>query len=280
MGKAVFTFKNGIQFIKMLWKRIDENDLSGMAAQLAYFFLLSLFPLLLFMVSLLSYLPLTTDDLLNVIRDFAPKQTLAMIRENIQEILSNRNGGLLSFGIIATIWSASLGMNAIIGAMNRAYEVKETRSFFITRGLSILLTIAMIFVLLIALIVPIFGEVFGIYIFSYLGISDQFAHFWNGLRWLISMVILFVVFMCLYYMTPNKKIRCLTVIPGAVIATVGWAFVSFAFSFYVGNFGHYSTTYGSLGGIIVLILWFYLTGFILMIGGEVNAILTNNKKSC
>lgn len=280
MGKDFFTIRNGIQFIKNLVKRIDGNDINGVAAQLAYFFLLSLFPLLLFMVSLLSYLPLTTEDLLNVIRDFAPEQTLVMIEANLQEILSNRSGGLLSFGIIAALWSASLGMNAIMRAMNRAYDVKETRPFFITRGLSILLTIAMIIVLLIALIIPLFGEIFGIYIFSYFGISEEFVSIWNGLRWLISMIILFVVFMCLYFITPNKKIKCLTVVPGAIIATIGWAIVSFGFSYYVGNFGHYSTTYGSLGGIIVLILWFYFTGFILMIGGEVNAMLTDDQKIC
>jgi len=280
MGKGFNIIKTGTWFVKGLVKRIDGNDISGVAAQLAYFFLLSLFPLLLFMVSLLSFLPITTEDLLNVIRDFAPKQTIVMIEANLQEILSNRNGGLLSFGIIAALWSASLGMNAIISAMNRAYDVKETRPFYITRGLSILLTIAMIVVLLIALIIPVFGEIFGIYIFSYFGVTDQFVSIWNGLRWLISIVILFVVFMCLYFITPNKKIKCLTVIPGAFIATIGWAFVSYAFSYYVGNFGHYSTTYGSLGGIIVLILWFYLTGFILMIGGEVNAMLSDEHKRC
>lgn len=280
MGNGFFKVRNVINFVKNLVKRIDGNDINGVAGQLAYFFLLSMFPLLLFMVSLLSYLPLTTEDLLNVIRDFAPKQTVTMIEENLGEILNNRSGGLLSFGIIAALWSASLGMNAIIRAMNRAYDVQETRPFFITRGLSILLTIAMIFVLLIALIVPLFGEIFGIYIFSYFGISEGFVSLWNGLRWFISMVILFVVFMALYFITPNKKIKCLTVIPGAIIATIGWAIVSYAFSYYVGNFGHYSTTYGSLGGIIVLMLWFYLTGFILMIGGEINAMLTDRNKNC
>lgn len=106
MGKGFNIIKNGLWFVKGLVKRIDGNDINGVAAQLAYFFLLSLFPLLLFMVSLLSFLPITTEDLLNVIRDFAPKQTTAMIEANLQEILSNRNGGWLSFGIIAALWSA------------------------------------------------------------------------------------------------------------------------------------------------------------------------------
>jgi membrane protein len=280
MRKKFLTFKNSIRNFKLLFKRIVKNDISGIAAQLSYFFLLSLFPLLLFMVSLLSYLPLTTNDILNVIRDFAPEQTLTMIETNLNDILNNRSGGLLSFGVIATLWSASLGMNAIIRAMNRAYGVEETRSFFLSRGMSILLTIAMIFVFLIALILPVFGENIGIYVFSTFGISNQFVSIWNGLRWIISAIILFIVFVGLYYFAPNRKVKCLSVIPGAFIATIGWAIISLAFSYYVGNFGNYSATYGSLGGIIILILWFYLTGFILMIGGELNALLTDINKDC
>ncbi|KYD03508.1 YihY/virulence factor BrkB family protein [Heyndrickxia sporothermodurans] len=267
-------------FIISLIKHSTYNDITGLAAQLAYFFLLSLFPLLLFIVSLLPYLPIDLDDILNVLRNFAPKQTLKMIESNLADILNNRRTSLLSFGIIATLWSASKGMNAITKALNRAYEVKETRSAIVARAMSVLLTLAMIFVFLLALLLPVFGEYIGFYIFKLFGLSEQFTHIWTALRWVISPLILFVVFVGIYYFAPNKKIKCLAVFPGAVIATVGWAVVSLGFSFYVSNFGHYSTTYGSLGGIIVLMLWFYFSGIILIVGGEINAMISAKKKFC
>lgn len=277
MGISKILSKN---FIISLIKHTMYNDITGLAAQLAYFFLLSLFPLLLFIVTLLPYLPINTDDILNVLRNFAPEQTLAMIETNLNDILNNRRTSLLSLGIIATLWSASKGMNAIIKAMNRAYEVQETRSFIVARAMSILLTIAMIFIFLLALVLPVFGKYIGYYLFYVFGISEQFARVWTALRWIISPVILFIVFVGIYYFAPNKKIKCMTVFPGAFIATIGWALVSFAFSFYVSNFGHYSATYGSLGGIIILMLWFYISGIILIIGGEINALLTAKDKDC
>jgi membrane protein len=132
----------------------------------------------------------------------------------------------------------------------------------------------MIVVFVVALLLPVFGKQIGLFLFSQFGYSEQFMAIWNGIRWAISPLILFIVFVGLYYFAPSKKIRCLSAIPGAVFATVGWVLASLAFSFYVGSFGNYSATYGSIGGIIVLMIWFYLTGIIIMIGGEINALAT------
>ncbi|MBM7587986.1 membrane protein [Bacillus pakistanensis] len=260
-------------FFKKLIQKIMAADLPGLAAQLSYFFLLSLFPLLIFLVSLLPYLPFSQEDILNVIRGFAPGETITLIEGTLEEILENRNGGILSFSIIATIWSASNGMNAIVKSFNRAYQVEETRSFIVMRLMSIALTIAMIFVFVIALLLPVFGKQIGVFLFSQAGFSEQFLAIWNGLRFTISPIILFIVFVGLYFFAPSKKIKCLSAFPGAVFATFGWVFVSLAFSYYVSNFGNYSATYGSIGGIIVLMIWFYLSGIILMIGGQINAIV-------
>jgi membrane protein len=260
-------------FFKKLIQKIMASDLPGLAAQLSYFFLLSLFPLLIFLVSLLPYLPFSQEDILNVIRGFAPGESITLIEGTLDEILESRNTGLLSFSIIATIWSASNGMNAIVKSLNRAYEVEETRSFIVTRLMSVALTIAMIFVFVIALLLPVFGKQIGVFVFSQAGFSEHFLTIWYGLRFTISPIILFIVFVGLYFFAPSKKIKCLSAFPGAVFATVGWVFVSLAFSYYVSNFGNYSATYGSIGGIIVLMIWFYLSGIILMIGGQINAIV-------
>lgn len=264
-------------FIKHLWNRFMKDDYFGIAAQLAYFFLLSLFPLLIFLVTLFPYLPITQEDLLGLVRDFAPHGTIELIETNMVE-LSKKNGALLSFGIIGTIWSASNGINAIVKVFNRSYEVNEERSFFKTRLMAILLTFAMLFVIVVALILPVFGKQIGVFLFSQFELSSQFLAVWNALRWLVSIIIIFIIFIVLYWLAPNKKMRCAHALPGAVFATIGWILTSVAFSFYVSNFGNYSATYGSIGAIIVLMIWFYISGIIIIIGGDINAFLS--KRNC
>ncbi|KAB2331928.1 YihY/virulence factor BrkB family protein [Bacillus mesophilum] len=266
--------------IKNLWNRVHNDDVFGLAAQLAYFFLLSLFPLLLFLVTLVPYLPITLEDILSVVRDYAPGDTMALIENNVNQ-LSEKNGKLLSFGIIATIWSASNGINAVVRAFNKAYDVQESRSFLVSRGMAILLTFGMIIVFVVALLLPVFGRQIGEFLFNVFGLSDFFLTVWNMLRWLVSPVILFIIFVGLYWFAPNKKLTCISVIPGAIFATLGWILTSLAFSYYVSSFGNYSATYGSIGAIIVLMVWFYLSGIIILIGGEINAIhMKNTKQDC
>lgn len=271
------SMKNFIERFKSNWFirlfiRIEKHEALGYSAQLAYFFLLSLFPLLISIFSLLPYLPINPKYIMIFLDDFAPDETIDFIRANLQVIFDNQNTGLLSFGIIATLWAASNGMNAIIRAVNRAYEIEENRHFLIVRSMSVVLTIIMIFVFITALLLPVFGRNIGLYIFSIIGKKDQFFEVWSTIRWVISSIILFIVFSVVYTITPNRKIKCLTVLPGAIFSTVGWMAASFGFSFYVNNFGNYTLMYGSLGVIIVLMIWFYLTGAILIIGGEINGL--------
>jgi membrane protein len=268
-------------FIKHLWLRIGRDDIAGMAGQLAYFFLLSLFPLLIFLTTLLPYFSVTQDQLLSYFRDFAPGETMKLIETSVNDIMDkSKNGKLLSFGAIATLWSASNGIHAIVSAFNKAYDVHESRSFLVARGISILLTIGMILVIVVALLFPVFGRQLGMFLFSVLGLSDEFLTVWNAWRWLFSSLFLFTIFVALYWIAPNKKLTCLSVVPGALFATIGWILTSLAFSYYVGNFGNYSATYGSIGAIIVLMIWFYLSGFVIILGGEINAYFTARKDDC
>lgn len=269
-----------LRFLTLLTKRVLHDDVFGLAAQLAYFFLLSLFPLLIFLATLVSFLPLSQPEILGFVKDFAPTETFLLIETNLNDILEKRNG-LLSFGILATIWSASNGINAIVKAFNHAYDVKESRSFLVARGMSILLTFAMIFVIIVALLLPVFGKQIGMFLFSALGLSEEFLSTWNALRWVVSSLILFTVFVGLYWIAPNKKFKCIRAVPGALFATIGWVLVSLAFSYYVSNFGNYSATYGSIGAIIVLMIWFYISGIVMIIGGEINALYSKMKdESC
>jgi membrane protein len=265
--------------LKLLWHRIEEDDIPGLSAQLAYFFLLSLFPLLIFIFTLLPYLPIPYPDILGSIREFAPPQTMDLIEKNVNHVVNNRNGGLLSFGVIGTIWSASNGIHALVRAFNKAYNVDESRSFIVSRGMAILLTIGMIFVFIVAVLLPIFGREIGIFLFSYLGFKLEFIRIWEMLRLVVSALILFLIFTGLYWIAPNVKLRCRSAFPGAGFATVGWILSSYALSFYVSNFNNFSLTYGSIGAIIVLLIWLYISGFIIIIGGEINAFYTERNKS-
>jgi membrane protein len=267
-----------ITFFGQLFRRFTEHKVPDLAAQLSFYFLLALFPFLIFTFALLGYLPISTDDVLGLISQYAPEESMTLIENNLRNVLDVQRGGLLSFSIIFTLWSASNGSYAIIRALNHAYEVEESRPFFKARAVSFFLTFSMILAIIVALILPVFGKAIGLFLFSFVGLSETFLTIWNVLRWLISFGMIVTVFAFLYYFAPNKTIGVREVWIGAIIATSGWELLSLAFSYYVSNFANFTATYGSLGGIIVLMLWLFLSGMILILGGEINALLSLKRK--
>lgn len=265
---------------KHVYEKVKSDEATSLAAQLAYYFLLSIFPLMIFLITLLPYLPISQSDIMEILHMYAPKETVKLLESNLDQIMNNRSGGLLSFGILAAIWSASNGINAIIKALNHAYDVEEKRSFFVQRGMALALTIGMILVVVVSLLLPVFGEYIGNIVFDFLGLEVPFI--FNVLRWVISILVVALVFTILYWLGPNVKMKCTKAVPGALFAAVGWSLTSLGFSFYVSHFANYSSTYGNLGGIIVLMLWFYLSGLFIILGGEVNAVLSkkDHKNNC
>lgn len=263
---------------KMLWKRIDDVDLFGLAAQLAYFFLLSLFPFLLFLLNLIAYLPIDIQMVMQIIDHYAPQEIMNIIQTNIHQLLKQANGGFLSIGIIGTLWAASNAINAIIKAFNHAYNIGEDRSFIATRFIAIVLTVAMILVIIISLLLPVFGQIIGEYIFAFFGMSESFIQIWETLRWGVSSVVFFIVLLFLYKLAPNKLIYFREAVWGALIGTILWQIVSYGFSMYVSTFANYSVRYGSLGAIIILMIWFYLLGVIIIAGGVINSVISKYKK--
>ncbi|MGD7046081.1 YihY/virulence factor BrkB family protein [Jeotgalibacillus proteolyticus] len=265
-------------FMKEVLGRFTRADTPGLGAQLAYYFLLSLFPLLIFAIALIPYLPITQDQMLELFREFAPGESMAIIETTISEVATGENTGLLSVGLLGTLWAASNGMNALMKSFNHAYEVEETRPFIIARGMAVVWTIVMVAVVVIALLLPIFGQQIGEIVFSAFGLSEAFLTIWNVLRFAVTPFVLLVVFIGLYAFVPNVKIRFISVLPGAVFAAAGWLITSFLFSFYVSSFGNYASTYGSVGGIIVLMIWLYLSGIIMMVGAQINATMAARKR--
>ncbi len=267
----------GIGFLKELKKRILDMDVTGLGAQLAFFFLLSIFPLLIFLITLLPYLNLSKDQVYQFLIRVVPAEIYVLIEETLNEILTSQNGGLLSFGLIATIWTASLGMNALINSLNKSYEVAESRPLLIARGMSILSTILLIFIIIVALVLPIFGRQIGLLLFSYLGLEVGFLEVWGIIRYTIPFIIIFIVCSVIYWIAPNVRLDVRSVLGGAAFTTIGWLVISYGFSIYINNFGNFSATYGSIGGIILLLLWLYISAMLLLIGGQFNAVMQGRR---
>ncbi|AWE08750.1 ribonuclease [Lysinibacillus sp. 2017] len=259
-------------FIQDLIHRTKTVDMSGMGAQLAYFFLLSFFPMLIFMVTLLPYLNLEQGQIFDFMSDIMPEEVYGLIEGTLTDVLNKQNGGLLSIGILGTIWSASKGVDALMKALNRAYDV-ERKAGILNRIWSLIFTISLVAVILIALVLPIFGHQIGNVIFSYIGVEKSFEIIWTSVRWIIPPVLILIVLTVMYWIVPNTdpRLTIISVFPGASFAMVGWLALTYGFSFYINNFGNYSATYGSIGGVIILMLWLYFTGMILIFGGLLNA---------
>lgn len=266
-------------FLEQLILRFDDDGVSEIGAQLAYYLTLSIFPFLIFFLNLLQFTPLSNVEVLNSILSALPMEAQSILRDIVGGIMENSNTALLSIGAIGTIWSASNGIMAIIKAVNRAFDLEEDRPYLKLKGLSIIFTIGLFLVLIVAFGILIFGKVIINQIFvSY---NFVFSIVWNILRVLIPLGFMILMFALLYKFAPsikeNIEVKLKDTIPGSVFASITWIILSIGFSFYVNNFGNYSKTYGSLGGIIILLLWLYMSSIVIVLGAEVNATLISMK---
>jgi len=263
------------QRFKRVFQRVQEDDVFGRAAQLSYYFLLALFPLLLFLVSLLGYFAQAGSELrnslLNYLAAVMPTAAVTLVHTTLDEISASAGGGKLSFGLLAALWAASNGMGAISETLNTAYNVKETRPWWRVRLVSILLTISLSVLILSALAIILYGGTIGDAISGRYGFSNVFTTVWKILQWPIALIFVLATFNLIYNFAPNlKRQQRRLITPGAFIGVGLWLLVSFGFRAYLHYFNSYSVTYGSLGALIILMLWFYFTGVAILIGGEIN----------
>ncbi|WP_096186703.1 YihY/virulence factor BrkB family protein [Evansella halocellulosilytica] len=254
---------------QILYERFRDHRLVDLGAQCAYYLLLSLFPFLIFVVTLLSYLPFTFQDLYEFIKvEYIPGDVLAVVEDQWDVITRGHNTGVLSLGAIFTLWTASLALNSILRTLNLAYHVTEVRGALTSRFISIILTIGLLLVVIAAFVLQIVGDRFSEYLEFDMAFLDG-AFF----RWLLSFIILFVVFTILYLIGPNIRLHLKEVYIGALFASVGWHITSLGFSFYLDNFANYSATYGTIGTVIALMVWFHVSSLLILLGGEINAML-------
>lgn len=267
---------NWKKFLHRLWTRINEHDIFGGAAQLSYYFLLALFPLLLVLVTLLGYFAEAGSELrfklISYLGTVMPPSATTLVHTTLDEISQARGGGKVSLGLLAALWAASNGMGAISDTLNAAYGVKEARPWWKVRLVSILLTIALSVLIILALVIVLYGGHIGEQVAVHFGFGAGFTIVWKILQWPIALFFLIVTFNLIYYFGPAgrpRKRKWYTF--GTSVAVILWLMVSFGFRLYLHFFDSYSVTYGSLGALIVLMLWFYFTGLAILLGGEINS---------
>ncbi|TCT15356.1 membrane protein [Natranaerovirga pectinivora] len=267
-----------ISFIFQLQRRVTEDNISALSAQLTYFLLLSFFPFVMFLLTILSYTPITQQEVVLSIGEIFPGDIGNIIVAILNEIAINKSNALLSITVILTIWSASKGVLAIVRSLNIAYRIDETRSFVHLKIISCFYTIIFATIILLTFILVIFGNNLLSLLVTYFPATLNIVGLLQLIRYIFIIFILLIFFTVIYNAIPNRKISLSEAIPGALFSSVGWIALSISFSFYVDNFGNFSYMYGSLAGVIVLLLWLYICSNIIMIGGEINALLVEHKE--
>lgn len=250
-----------------------DDGCPGLAAQLAFYYLLALFPTLLFFVSLLAYVPMgvALRDALGQLEAILPAEMLGLIRRQIDELLAGEHGGLLTLGIAGAVWSSSSALTAVITALNRAFDVTEWRPFWKRRVMAVLLTIGLALFVLTAFVLVVGGADLGRWAARQAGIGDGFTSIWTLARWPVALALVVLAVDLVYHFAPNTKARWVWITPGALLATGLWLLTSVGFKIYVQNFANYTAVQGAIGAVIVLMLWFYLSGFALLIGAELDS---------
>lgn len=265
--------------LKELVRQYITDKIPEVGGTLAYFFLLSIFPFFIFLNAILGFMNLSIDQIIRDLSLVAPNQVIILLEGYLRSVVNTKNTGLLSFGLLASLFSASKALSILISVLNTAYEVKETRNIFRVKLLSILLTMAMGLSIVTMLLLPVLSRNVVSKIADFFHLSHQMVNFWLYIRWLIVFVVLFATIASLYHYGPNDKSSIRKAIPGTIFTMLSWTLISLVFASYVNHFGRYSAVYGSIGAVIILMIWFYLSGIIIMMGGELNHILYKRKQS-
>ena len=261
------------ELLKRTAKESSEDDVLGLAAQLAYYFFLALFPAVLFILALASFFPLTNfiDDIVRALRPIAPADVLGFLEEQLRRISNTDSGGILTFGILGAIWSSSAAVVAIVGSLNRAYDIEEGRPWWKVRLTAIGLTLGLAVLVLASFTLIVAGPTIASQVASSFGLGSVFEWSWKILQWPLAFLLVSTAVGLVYYFAPDAEQDWAWITPGAVIGTLLWLVVSLVFKFYVANFADYNATYGAVGGVIVLLLWFYISGLAILVGAELNA---------
>ena len=261
------------ELARRAWNEISDDDVSERAAALSYYFLFALFPALLFLTALLGFLPVAglQERLLAYTHDVLPPDAASTLERTLTEVLTARRTGLVSLGALITLWAGSSGMVSVMNTMNVVWDVKEHRPWWKRRLMAVGLTLVFSVSIVVALILLVFGGKIGQVVAASFGLGAMFTTIWNVVSIPIVIACVLIGIEVVYYVAPARRRRWRWGTPGAVLALAMWLAMSLGLRVWVANFANYSATYGSIGGVILLMFWLYLTSYVLLVGAEVDA---------
>ncbi len=254
-------------------REMVADDCLGLAAQLSYFLFLALFPAILFLLAVGSFFPLhdLAGDLVRVLQPVASASVVELVADQIRRISEAENGGLLTFGVLAALWSSSAAVVALTSALNTAYDIEEGRPWWKVRLVAIGLTLALAVFLLLSFSLVLAGPEIAEYLGTTLRMGPVVEWSWKILQWPLAFGMVSTALGLVYYFAPDAEQDWVWITPGAVVATVLWLLASLGFRLYVSRFSDYNATYGAVGGVMVLLLWFYVSSLAILVGAEMNA---------
>lgn len=263
------------RLLKHLLREIKNDSITDTAAQLSYYFLFALFPFLFVVVTLAAFLPMegAIESLMERLAWVMPADAYELIGGHLQSLFGETRPRLLTIGVLVTIWTASRGVDALRKGLNLAYDVPESRPIWHTQLLAIATTLAGAVLIPVAFTTFVLGGKLGEWLADRVGVAQQFMTVWSFLRWPFTSAVVMLAAALIYYLLPDVKQRFRYITPGSVCATGLWLLSTWGFTQYVEHFGRFNVTHGSIGGVIVLLIWLYLTGLVFLVGGEINAVV-------
>lgn len=266
-----FNKKEWLRFFETIQRKYQEAEVTNSSVVIAYYLLLSFFPIVIIIGNLLPLLNLDINTILPYFSTIIPEAIYQEIVETIHRLLTSSSSGMLSFGIVAAFWAASKGMNAMQVSMNKAYGVEPRKNMFVIRLASLAFTLILVLGIVALVLVFSFGQVVLNYLTPLLQLPEEVVAIFQSVKWPVTLFVLLFVFTLVYYMVPNAQVKVKFVLPGAIFATIGWVLLSQAFAIYVRYFSGRTLSYGSVGIFIVLMLWLNGSGIVLTLGAVINA---------
>lgn len=259
-----------IKLIKQFLKKIQSDNVNAFAAQSALFIMISFFPLIMVILNLLQFLPISSEEFIELLLQAFPEIFEPYVSEIVNDLYEKSSGTMLTITLLTSIWSASKGTLSLVRGLNGVYNIEETRNYVILRIVSFFYTISMILLILASLFLLVLGNTLYQLMIGWMPILSTILNLFINTRTILFLCFMVLFFMLIYKALPARKSTLLLQIPGALFSSIAWMLFSYGFSFYFNNYGNYSYMYGSLTAIVLIMLWLYSCMYILFLGGEIN----------
>lgn len=266
------------QYVIKMILRYKHHNISALASQMAFDLVFAFFPFLIFLLTIVGFINVNPKDVLVLLETLMPSELYNSVSTLVLQLLQTRNSNLLSFSLIFTLYTASRGFRAIMYGLNEAYEQKETRNYIKVIIISIISMIGVSLVIVFLLFFLVFGEMISTALINWFALDHIIIRYIEFIRYPVGLFGMIFIFSALYYYIPCKRIKWFEALPGAIFTSLLWTILSMLFAYYVNNYGNYSAVYGSIGAIIVLMLWLQITSTTILLGGELNALLAHDRE--